>query len=338
MTKTGIVTQVNKNIIYLMTSGGEFVRVKLKGAAPNIGEIYSGEAYIERKVFRLPAIAAAMFAFMILSSGLYTYYTPVAAITIDINPSVKLDINRWNRIIKATPLNEDGEKILTNLSLANKSPEKGLELIVSQAEKDNFINEDYKSKDKAISVHVVEKKEDQINLSGFQAAIEKQNLKVTIKEEIKDKKDNSKENTKAADKTIDNSDKNGTKSSNPQSNDIEESEAKNRGQEKKEEKDNPNDDLIGDNDKINDKSKNPNSGANNGNNEKNNGNSSSNNQSKSDKEDKNGSSQEKKDNKEQGGQSDKKNSQKDDKKDKDSKPNSGNSSGNNSNNQKENKK
>lgn len=333
MTKTGIVTQINKNIIYLMTSGGEFVRVKLKGATPNIGEIYSGEVYFERKVFRLPAIAAAMFAFMILSSGLYTYYTPVAAITIDINPSVKLHINRWNRIIKATPLNEDGEKILTNLSLANKSPEKGLELIVSQAEKDNFINEDYKSKDKVISVHVVEKKEDQINLSGFQTAIEKQNLKVTIKEEVKNKKDTSKENVKSADKTIDNSDKNGIKSSNPQSNDTEDSQTKNRGQEKKEEKDNPDEELNGDNDKINDKSKNPNSSADN---EKNNG--SSNNQSKSNKEDINSSSQEKKDNKEQGWESDKKNSQKDDKKDKDSKSNSGNSSGNNSKNQKENKK
>lgn len=324
MTKTGIVTQVNKNVVYLMTSSGEFVKVRARGAAPGIGEIYSGEPYIERKIFRLPAIAAAMLSFIILSSGLYTYYTPVAAITIDINPSVKLHINRWNKIIKAAPLNEDGEKILLNLSLANKSPEEGLELIVAQAEKDNFINEEYKASDKIISVHVVEQKEDQVNLSGFQAAVEKQNLKVAIKEDIKNKKEAVKEITKPAGKLSEDLNKNNPNSSEAQENKTQDNKEKNQGQEKKEEKDNAED-------KIESKSNNSSNGVDNSNNQKNKNNASDKNQANSDQEEKKENSNQKKDDKNQDKESDKQ-------EDKSSKSNNGNSSGNNSKNEKGNKK
>jgi hypothetical protein len=324
MTKTGIVTQVNKNIVYLMTSGGEFVKVKAKGGTPSVGEIFCGEAFMERKIFRLPAVAAAMLSFIMLSSGFYTYYTPVAAITIDINPSVALHINRWNRIIKASPLNEDGKKVLSNLSLANKSPEQGLELIVAQAEKDNYINEDYKASDKVISVRVVEKKEDQINLSGFQAAVEKQNLKVSIKEDIKYTKEAVKQNIKETNKVTEDLGKNQPNASDIENSKTEGSDSKNKGQENKDAKAELNQDKSANKNEDKSQSSKDNTG---------------NNSSNSDKEDKKETSDQKKEDKILDKEEDKKDPKKNDiKENKDSKSNNGNASGNSSKNEKGNKK
>lgn len=280
MIKTGIVTQVNKNIVYLMTSSGEFVKVKAKGTTPSIGEIFSGQVYVERKILRLPALAAAMLSFILLGSGFYTYYTPVAAITIDINPSVELQVNRWNRIIKASPLNDDGKTILSNINLTNKSPEEGLQIIVDQAEKNNFINEEYKNSDKVISVHVVEKKHDQIDLSAFQAAVEKQNLKVSIKEDTNIKKESTKENINQSD--INKASSNNDNPSDAQNNKTDESN-NNKVQDKKEDK------IKKDNDKLEDNAedKAKNSGDKNSKeNEKNKNDASDKNELKSDKEDK----------------------------------------------------
>lgn len=330
MIKTGIVTQVNKNIVYLMTAEGEFVKVKSKVAAPSIGEIFSGEVYIERKTIRFPALAAAMLSFIILGSGLYTYYTPVAAITIDINPSVELQINRWNRIIKASPLNEDGKKVLSNISVANKSPEQGLELIVAQAEKDNFINEDYKASDKVISVHVVEKKEDQVDLTKFQAVVEKQNLKVTIKEEIKEKKDAAKQTVKETDKATESLNNTQTNVTDTQNEKNESSKEKNNGQENKESKASEANNKADDKANNGNNTKNPNSNSDNFKNQNQNNKASENGQFNSSRDEKKEEISEKKE--------DKKQDKAEKKEEKDPKPSNGNSSGNGNKNEKENKK
>jgi hypothetical protein len=189
MTKTGIVLQINKNIIYLMTPGGEFVKVKATGTIPSIGESYTGQLYIQKRSIHLPAAAAAIFMFIFTSAGLYSYYTPVAAITIEINPAMRLQLNMWNRIIKAEPLNEDGQKVLSNLNLTFKSADKGLEAIVEQAKKDKYIDEKYIVNKNEISIRIEEKKEDQIDISNFEENVKKQNIKVKVVEDVKGNKD-----------------------------------------------------------------------------------------------------------------------------------------------------
>ncbi|WP_049041545.1 anti-sigma-I factor RsgI family protein, partial [Clostridium sporogenes] len=81
-----------------------------------------------------------------------TYNAPVSSVTIKINPSIKLQANRWNKIINVTPLNKDGTNLLKNLNLKNKGLEKGINLILEEAKKENYINNDYKNSSKAISI------------------------------------------------------------------------------------------------------------------------------------------------------------------------------------------
>ncbi len=47
------------------------------------------------------------------------YFTPVAYISIDINPSIELSLNRFEIVMQARATNADGQKILNSLNLNN---------------------------------------------------------------------------------------------------------------------------------------------------------------------------------------------------------------------------
>lgn len=71
--------------------------------------------------------AVACSLFLLLGIGGYAvYFTPVAYISIDINPSIELELNRLDRIITVTPFNEDGEAAVKNLSLKNRRYDDGI--------------------------------------------------------------------------------------------------------------------------------------------------------------------------------------------------------------------
>ena len=69
----------------------------------------------QRRV-RAVAVAACLLLISIVGGG-WIYLTPTAKISIDINPSIELGVNRFDRVVSAEGLNEDGDKVLESLSL-----------------------------------------------------------------------------------------------------------------------------------------------------------------------------------------------------------------------------
>ncbi|HPF42378.1 MAG TPA: hypothetical protein PLH02_00255 [Bacillota bacterium] len=53
---------------------------------------------------------------VLLGSGLYLDFKITATVTVDINPSVELEINSFRRVRKVIPLNSDGEILVENLT------------------------------------------------------------------------------------------------------------------------------------------------------------------------------------------------------------------------------
>ncbi len=69
----------------------------------------------------------------------YSYYQmPIAYIDIDINLSIELGINRWNRIVSAKGYNSDGENILRAKTVLNKELQKGIKEIIQTANTQGF--------------------------------------------------------------------------------------------------------------------------------------------------------------------------------------------------------
>lgn len=63
-------------------------------------------------------LAAACLCFLlVIFGGRWLYFTPTTKISIDINPSIELNINRFGRVISADGYNHDGEELLNALNI-----------------------------------------------------------------------------------------------------------------------------------------------------------------------------------------------------------------------------
>lgn len=81
-------------------------------------------------VVLIPACIAIVLA---AGFGLVTYNIPVSAVSIDINPSIELGVNGYNRVISAKSFNDDGEKILNSVSVKNMECSEAVDMIVNQS-------------------------------------------------------------------------------------------------------------------------------------------------------------------------------------------------------------
>lgn len=68
-----------------------------------------------RRLAAVGAVCAALLCFGLF--GGWLFFTPVSAISIDINPSLELGVNRFGRVVAVEPFNEDGRALTETLDL-----------------------------------------------------------------------------------------------------------------------------------------------------------------------------------------------------------------------------
>lgn len=66
---------------------------------------------------RIIPAAAAVCLLLVLFVGAGLYFTPTTRINIDINPSLELGINRFDRVISVSALNNDGKRLAESLDI-----------------------------------------------------------------------------------------------------------------------------------------------------------------------------------------------------------------------------
>lgn len=181
--RTGIVMKIEKNIAYIMTTSGEFTKIKIdkNKPSPTIGSEYCGSTvkntFMKTNMLRYTAAACLAFIILLTGGGAYAYNKPVSTVTVSINPAIELKSNIWNKVISITPLNSDGKKIIQEISLKNKEIDDALVSILNQAKKDKFIDEDYKKMDKIITVNISGK---ELKIPAFQNEIKKDDLSLKV--------------------------------------------------------------------------------------------------------------------------------------------------------------
>lgn len=144
----GSIIEVRENMLIVMLEDSSFQKVKKFNGLKEGMEIYFEERDIikERNLSfrRISMVAAALF--LLIATSFYgidlwdTNYKAVALVSVDINPSIELKVNRMNHIINAVALNEDA-KNLPLLELKNKPLDKGLEALVGMARAEGYIKE-----------------------------------------------------------------------------------------------------------------------------------------------------------------------------------------------------
>lgn len=111
----------------------------------------SRTVYRREKSFRRPAIIAAAVCLLItvFAGETWIYMTPTAYISIDINPSLELGINRFDRVVSVEGFNDDGRTLADTLDIKYLDYNEALEQLLSQQ-----IVEDYLTEDALMSVTV----------------------------------------------------------------------------------------------------------------------------------------------------------------------------------------
>ena len=78
------------------------------------------------------AAAAACLVLLLTGAGsFWAYFTPVATISVDVNPSLELDINRFDRVIQVEAFNLDGQEVADSLELRNLPYLEAMELLMN---------------------------------------------------------------------------------------------------------------------------------------------------------------------------------------------------------------
>ncbi len=101
----------------------------------------------------IPAVAC--FLFLLLGySGYQLYFTQTSVISIDINPSFELNINRFNRVISINYYNDDGRKVTNDLDIQFMDYKSALNVILKA---DSIIS--YLDQDEILSISVAGRNE-----------------------------------------------------------------------------------------------------------------------------------------------------------------------------------
>jgi len=91
-----------------------------------------------RHVLRYLAAAACLFL-LLVTGGYSVYARPVSYISIDVNPSIELGINRFGSVVSAVAYNEDGEDVLRDLSLKNMPYVQAIDRLLQDADYGKYL-------------------------------------------------------------------------------------------------------------------------------------------------------------------------------------------------------
>lgn len=131
----------------------------------------NGYTGVKKNGYRYWIPAAACFVFL-LWGGHWLYFTPTAEISIDINPSLELEINRFDRVIGVDSYNDDGQELADSLDIRYLNYTEAVEQIMQ-----NDMVVALLSDDEVIAIGVIGSDEDQSAriLADVQTCTEEEN-------------------------------------------------------------------------------------------------------------------------------------------------------------------
>ena len=97
-----------------------------------------------RPVFLRKALAAGMAVAVLavlFSFGIHWYKRPVAYVSLDINPSVELGLNSFNRIVQVSGTNSDGIELVGRSHITGEKLENAIRELIAVASENGYIKE-----------------------------------------------------------------------------------------------------------------------------------------------------------------------------------------------------
>lgn len=139
----GIVMEINKNGLIIMTNDGQFLKIQNYKQPLEIGQEIETENIRKQnfEIYRkMASIAAAIILFFTGGYGVLANYMVYGYVDVDINPSVELSYNLYKRVISAKGLNGAGENILLDIEdYKNKPIQEVVNKVIDRAIEEEYI-------------------------------------------------------------------------------------------------------------------------------------------------------------------------------------------------------
>lgn len=88
------------------------------------------------------ALAAVCLFILFAAGGYSVYIRPVSYISIDVNPSIEMGINRFGRVVSARAYNADGQTLLKQVSVENVSYIQAIDLLLEGERSSGYLRDD----------------------------------------------------------------------------------------------------------------------------------------------------------------------------------------------------
>ena len=136
----GIVLESSKKNAIVMTSLGEFKKLKFKGTCFRGEEIKSVEKK-SLKDYKLYASIVSIFALIFVLSILYKYNNVVSTIVVDTTSQIKLEINGFNRVLNVSSSTEKGNTLIAETGILDNNLDEALFKIMEYANENEMIKD-----------------------------------------------------------------------------------------------------------------------------------------------------------------------------------------------------
>ncbi len=122
-----------------------------------VQRVFSRQRRRKKMRRRLAAVCACLTLIAAGAGGWMIYQTPVSFISIDVNPSLELGLNRLDRVVQTTAYNEDGAAIANCLHLKNQPYRQAIDALFS-----NQLFQSYLTRDSSLVFTVVSQDENRL--------------------------------------------------------------------------------------------------------------------------------------------------------------------------------
>ena len=138
MGHNGIVLESNKKNAIVMTSIGEFKKLKLKELCFKGEEIKAVEKK-SLKDYKLYVSIISIFALIFVLSIIYKYNNVVSTVVVETTSPIRLEINGFNRVLDVSSSTEKGKTLIDETSVLDNNIDKALFKIIEYANENEMV-------------------------------------------------------------------------------------------------------------------------------------------------------------------------------------------------------
>lgn len=137
-----VITQITKGKAVLLTQDGGFLRVPDRGY--RVGQRIAVPRK-KRRPLRSLLAAACLLACGFMATAYAAENLPFSYVSVDVNPSVQMTLNWYNRVRSIRAVNEDAQAVVSELSqngIVNQPIDSAMQMIYSALEEDAYLTEE----------------------------------------------------------------------------------------------------------------------------------------------------------------------------------------------------